>query len=54
MHTQLAAAVRTPAKYTVGQCLKDWLETLHTQAQSTVTGYGIMVRQALFARAVRR
>jgi len=28
----------------VAQCLKDWLETLNTQAESTVTGYRIMVR----------
>ena len=31
-HTELAAGVRTPANYTVEQCLKDWLETLNTQA----------------------
>ena len=31
-----------PAKYTVEQCLKDWLQTLNTQADSTVTGYRIM------------
>ena len=36
--------IRTPANYTVEQCLKDWLETLNTQADSTVTGYRIMVR----------
>ena len=39
-----AAGVRAPARYTVRQCLKDWLETLNTQAESTVTGYLIMVR----------
>ena len=39
-----AACVRAPARYTVRQCLKDWLETLNTQAESTVTGYLIMVR----------
>ena len=33
-----------PANYTVEQCLKDWLETLNTQAESTLTGYRIMVR----------
>jgi hypothetical protein len=33
-----------PARYTVEQCLTDWLETLSTQSQSTVTGYWIMVR----------
>ena len=43
-HTELAAGVRTPAHYTAGQCLKDWLETLSTQAESTLTGYRIMVR----------
>ena len=43
-HTELAAGVRTPANYTVEQCLKDWLETLNTQAESTVTGYRIMAR----------
>src|SRR5260370_35548298 len=43
-HQELAAGVRTPAKYTVEQCLKDWLETLNTQAESTVTGYTIMAR----------
>jgi hypothetical protein len=40
--TELAAGVRTPANYTVEQCLKDWLETLNTQAESTVTGYRVM------------
>ena len=25
-HTELAAGIRTPANYTVEQCLKDWLE----------------------------
>ena len=43
-HTELAAGVPTPARYTVEQCLKDWLETLNTQAESTLTGYWIMVR----------
>jgi hypothetical protein len=37
------AGVRTPARYTVEQCLKHWLETLNTQAESTITGYQIMV-----------
>jgi integrase len=41
-HTELAAGIRTPANYTVEQCLKDWLQTLNTQADSTVTGYRIM------------
>jgi hypothetical protein len=43
-HTELAAGVRTPANCTVEQCLKDWLETLNAQAESTVTGYRSMVR----------
>jgi hypothetical protein len=43
-HLELAAGIRTPANYTVEQCLKDWLETLNTQAQSTLTGYRITVR----------
>jgi integrase len=42
-HTELAAGIRTSAQYTVEQCLKDWLETLNTQAESTLTGYRIMV-----------
>jgi hypothetical protein len=36
--------VRTPASYTVEQCLVDWLETLSTQAEITVMGYRIMAR----------
>src|SRR5271169_1362645 len=43
-HTELAAGVRTTATYTAGQCLKDWLETLNTQAEITMTGYRIMAR----------
>jgi hypothetical protein len=43
-HLELAAGIRTPVNYTVEQCLKDWLETLNTQAESTVTGYRITVR----------
>jgi len=43
-HTELAVGVRTPATYTVEHCLKDWLETLNTQAEITVTGYRIMAR----------
>ncbi len=46
-HTELAAGVRATANYTVGQCLKDWLETPNTQAESTVTGYRIMARQLI-------
>jgi len=43
-HSELDAGVRTPANYTVEQCLRDWLETLNTQAATTVTGYQIMAR----------
>jgi hypothetical protein len=43
-HTELAAGIRTPAHYTVELCLKDWLQTLSTQADSPVTGYRVMVR----------
>ena len=43
-HTELAAGIRTPANYTVELGLKDWLGTLNTQAESTVTGYRITVR----------
>jgi hypothetical protein len=43
-HAELAAGIRAPAHYTVEQCLKDWLETLNTQAETTVTGYRIMTR----------
>jgi hypothetical protein len=46
-HTELAAGVRTPASYTVAQCLKDWLETQNTQAENTLTGYRIMVRHLI-------
>jgi hypothetical protein len=46
-HTELAAGVRTPAHYTVEQCLKDWLETLNTQAATTVTGYQIRARHLI-------
>jgi hypothetical protein len=46
-HQELAAGVRTPADYTIQQCLKDWLETLNTQAVSTVTGYRIMSRHLI-------
>jgi hypothetical protein len=46
-HSELAAGIRTPANYTVEQCLKDWLETLNTQAESTLTGYRIMARHLI-------
>jgi hypothetical protein len=32
-----AAGVRTPANYTVEQCLKDWQETLNTQAATSAS-----------------
>ena len=38
-HLELAAGVRAPARYTVEQCVKDGLETLNTQAESTVTAW---------------
>jgi integrase len=46
-HLELAAGIRTPANYSVEQCLKDWLETLNTQAQSTLVGYRITVRHLI-------
>ena len=46
-HTELAAGIRTPANYAVEQCLNDWLGTLNTQAQSTLTGYRITVRHLI-------
>jgi hypothetical protein len=42
--TARSGFVRIPANYTVGQCLKDWLETLSTQAETTMTGYQIVTR----------
>lgn len=39
-HQELAAGVRTPANYSVEQCLKDWPETLSTQAEGTLTATG--------------
>jgi len=46
-HAELAEGIRTPANYTVEQCLKDWLGTLNTQAESTVMGYRITVRHLI-------
>jgi hypothetical protein len=43
-HQELAAGIRTPANYTVEQCLKEWLQTLNKHAETTRTGYRIMVR----------
>ena len=34
-------------RVTVEHCLKDWLATLKTQAETTVTGYRIMARHLL-------
>ena len=39
-HQELAAGIRTPAIYTVEQCLMDWLQSLNTQAETTVTVTG--------------
>jgi integrase len=44
---ELAAGIRTTAHYTVEQCLKDWLESLSTQAATTITGYQIMARHLI-------
>ena len=44
-HQELAAGIRTTVRYTVEQCLKDWLATLNTHAETTVTGYLIMARR---------
>jgi len=46
-HLELAAGVRAPAHYAVERCLMDWLETLNTQAATTVTGYQIMARHLI-------
>jgi integrase len=46
-HQELAAGIRTAASYTVERCLNDWLQTLNTQATSTVTGYRIMSRHLI-------
>jgi hypothetical protein len=46
-HTELAAGIRTPANYTVELYLKDWLETVNTQAKSTLTCYQIMARHLI-------
>jgi hypothetical protein len=43
-HTELAAGVRTTARYAAGQYLRDRLVTLNTQAEITVTGYRIVAR----------
>jgi integrase len=46
-HQELAAGVRTSASYTVERCLNDWLQTLSTHEESTVTGYRITVRHLI-------
>jgi hypothetical protein len=32
-HQELDASVRTPARYTVQQCIEDWLNSLTTQSR---------------------
>jgi hypothetical protein len=61
-HTELAAGVRTPANYSVEQCLKDWQQTLNTQAEhcdglpdhGQVPGRDDRQRQARRAQGARR
>ena len=38
-HQELDASVRTPARYTVQQCIEDWLNSLTTQSPTTLTNY---------------
>lgn len=38
-HQELNANVRTPANYTVQQCIEDWLDSLTTQSPRTLTNY---------------
>jgi integrase len=38
---------RSRDRFTVEHCLKDWLATLNTQAETTVTGYRIMARHLI-------
>ena len=38
-HQELDANVRTPARYTVQQCIEDWLDSLTTQSGTTLTNY---------------
>jgi hypothetical protein len=38
-HQELDASVRTPAHYTVQQCIEDWLNSLTTQSPTTLTNY---------------
>lgn len=38
-HQELDASVRTPAHYTVQECIEDWLNSLGTQSSTTLTNY---------------
>ena len=38
-HRELDSSVRTPAHYTVQQCIEDWLDSLSTQSPTTLTNY---------------
>jgi len=38
LHEEISAGIRTPATYTVEQCVRDWLDTL-TFDPGTVTNY---------------
>ena len=38
-HQELNANVRTPARYTVQQCIEDWLASLTTQSRTTLRNY---------------
>jgi integrase len=38
-HQELDASVRTPAHYTIQQCIEDWLDSLSTQSPATLTNY---------------
>ena len=47
-HQELAAGVRTPAHYTVPQCLKDWLEQIaDAVGRSTTRTTGVVYRRQL-------
>jgi hypothetical protein len=41
------AETKRRARYTVEQCLENWLETLSTQVPTTVTGYQITARHLI-------
>ena len=38
-HQELDANVRTPARYTVQQCIEDWMASLTTQSRTTLRNY---------------